>query len=217
MASPLFSRRNITVNCGMSRTGKTTLGIRYLLNAPLHYRFIFDPDPGEFNPSLGEYSDRLKTPAASNEIELTEALMTGLVVFDPWKMFPGEVEKAFEWFCKWVFEIALQLPGNKVFLADEVWRYCTPQAIPFHLTRIVKEGGKRGLRTLVNTQEPQRLNGRLLAEMSELICFRLQLEKALDFAEQYGFSRAEVSDLQPLQFVARNLDTNGELRSRLKV
>jgi len=213
----LLSKRNVTVNCGMSRSGKTTLGIRYLLNAPLHYRFIFDPDPGEFNPLLGEYEDRLKIPACNNLAEMAESLCRGWVVFYPYQMFPGEVEKAFEWFCQWVFEISLTLPGNKLFLADEVWRYCSPQAIPFHLTRIIKEGGKRRLRTLVNTQEPQRLNGRIVAEMSELVCFRLQLEKALDFVESHGFSRSEVSQLQPLQCVARNLDSGGEIRGRLKL
>lgn len=213
----LLSRRSVTVNCGMSRSGKTTLGIRYLLNAPISYTFIFDPDSGENNPQVGEYAGRLKLAPASDLCGLAEALCTGRVAYDPWQMFPGRVEEAFDWFCQWAFDMAGKLPGDKVLVVDEVWKYCSPNAIPFNLARVVKEGAKRRLRTLLNAQEPQRINGRVIAEMSELICFRLQFPKALDFAEDYGFSRAEVSALQPLQFVARNLDSDSTLRGRLRI
>jgi len=49
------------------------------------------------------------------------------------------------------------------------------------------------------------------------IQYQFTLPRALDFAEEYGFARAEVSALAPLQFVARNLDSGGELRGRVKV
>lgn len=213
----LQSRRNVVVNCGMSRSGKTTLGIRGLLNIPFHYRFIFDPDSGEGDPTRGEYSARLKLPPARDELELAENLCRGWVAFDPWQMFPGRVEDAFEWFCQWSFEMALKLPGQKIFVIDEAWKYCSPHAIPYHFTRIIKEGGKRRLACLINTQEPQKLNGRISAEMSELVCFRLQQPKALDFAAEAGLSRDEVANLQPLAFVARNLDSGGVIRGRLKL
>jgi len=44
------------------------------------------------------------------------------------------------------------------------------------------------------------------------------LHKALDLVRKYfGFDPEEVSNLQPLQFVARNLGSGGELRGQLEL
>jgi len=41
---------------------------------------------------------------------------------------------------------------------------------------------------------------------------------SLEFVEKtYGFDPEEVSSLQPLRFVARNQDSQGELRGRIKL
>ncbi len=211
-----MSLRSVTVNAGMSGSGKSSLGIRYLLNAPLSYRFLFDPDPGERNLTLGEFADRLKLPPARDQAELAENLCRGWIAFDPWTLFPGKVEEAFDWFCRWTFEVCGRLPGDKLLVVDEVWKYCSPVSIPFWLTRVVKEGRKRGLRLMVNIQEPHRLSGRISAEMSELICFRLQLPRALEWLGPFDVEAQEVARLAPLQFVARNLDSGGMLRGRVR-
>lgn len=212
-----MSVRNVTVNAGQSGSGKSSLAIRYLLNARLAYRFLFDADAGEKQRDVGEFAARLRLEPARDELGLAESLCRGWVAFEPWAMFPGNPESALDWFCRWAFELCARLPGEKIIVIDEIWKYCSPNAIPFPLARIVKEGRKRGLRLLVNIQEPHRLNGRIAAEMSELICFRLTLPRALDFAEEYGFDRAEVAALAPMHCIARNLDTGGELRGQVKL
>jgi len=79
-------------------------------------------------------------------------------------------------------------------------------------------GRKRRLHLMVNGQEPNRLNGTILNGVSEFVCFRLQSPAALDLVKKtYGFDAEEVSNLQPLQFVARNLDSGGELRGSIKL
>jgi hypothetical protein len=68
------------------------------------------------------------------------------------------------------------------------------------------------------SQEPNRLNGAILNGVGELVAFRVRSPPALKLLESYyGFDPEEVSNLQPLQFVARNLDSGGELRGRIKV
>jgi len=47
--------------------------------------------------------------------------------------------------------------------------------------------------------------------------FRLQQDKALENAAEYGFDLEELKVLPDLQFVARNLDSGGELGGRIKV
>ena len=42
--------------------------------------------------------------------------------------------------------------------------------------------------------------------------------RSLEFVEKtYGFDPDEVSRLEPLHFVARNLDSQGELRGKIKL
>ena len=53
--------------------------------------------------------------------------------------------------------------------------------------------------------------------MSEFVCFRLQQDKALEKAAEYGFDVDEVKALPDLQFVGRNLDSGGELRGQIKI
>lgn len=198
--------------------GKSTFGLRYLVNAPLSVRYLFDPEPGEFNPDKGEYADRLGLTPACTAYELDLSLCQGWIAFDPHTLFPGRLEAALDFFCEWAWETAGRIPGEKIIQIDEVWKYCSPQSIPKPLQTIVQSGRKRKLRLMVNTQEPNRLNSSLLNGASEVVAFRLQSNPALDVAEKnWGLKREEIAALQPLQFVARNCDSGGELRGRLKL
>jgi len=209
--------RNVTVVAGVSGTGKSTFALRYLANADLAVRFVFDPDPGEFNPRVGEFSDRLQLPAATDGYSLSLSLCQGWTIFDPHTLFPGRIETAFQFFCEWAWEMSLNIPGEKVIVVDEVWKHCSPHHIPPELAMITQSGRKRGVRLMVTTQEPNRLNSSLLNGVSEFVCFKLQGERALAIAESNGFNRAEVENLPALQFIARNCDSGGELRGAIKV
>lgn len=212
-----MSLRNITVCAGVSGSGKSTFALRYLVNADLAVRYIFDPAPGEFNPDVSEFSDRLGIRAATDGYELSLALCRGWVIFDPHTLFPGRLKEAFNFFCEWAYETSLRIPGPKVLVVDEAWLYQTTQGIPLELQTIVQSGRKRGLHLMTNLQEPNRLNSALRNGVSEMVCFRLQSDLAVEAVEGMGFKPEEVSNLAPLQFIARNLDTGGELRGKIKV
>jgi len=47
-----------------------------------------------------------------------------------------------------------------------------PNAIPSELALVTQTGRKRSLGLLVNTQLPNKLNGSILNEVSEFVCFR---------------------------------------------
>lgn len=195
-----------TLVAGMSQSGKSTFAIRYLLNAPLSARFIFDRD--------GEFSERLKVAPAADEYALGQSLHTGWTVFDPHGMFPGQMQEACEFFGAWAWEMALHLPGRKVFCLDEAWRYCSPMRIPAPLAEISQTGRKRNLGLISCTQHPQRLNGSILAEITELVCFRLQGDPSLAMVETFGFDPEQVKALPDLHFIART-NRGGERRGRL--
>ena len=64
---------------------------------------------------------------------------------------------------------------------------------------------------------PNKLNGSILNEVSEFVCFRLQQDKALEKVAEYGFDAEELEALPDLWFVPRNLAGGGELRGRIKL
>jgi hypothetical protein len=205
----LENKRSVTIVAGLSGTGKSTFALRYLVNAPLAVRFCFDVE--------GEFAERLGLPAASHPYELQLHACGGWVLFDPHQLFAGRIEEAFAFFCEWAYRFSERVPGRKVLVVDEVWKYCTPNAIPTELALVTQSGRKRGLALLVNTQLPNKLNGSILNEVSEFVCFRLQQAKVLEKAGEYGFDAEELKALPDLQFVARNLDSGGERRGRIKV
>jgi len=208
-------KRSVIVVCGLSGFGKTTFALRALVNLKLSARFLFDPDPGEFNPDIGEFSDRLKLPPSQSLYDLSLNLCRGWVAFDPHTLFPGDLENACNFFCDWAWEKSLQLPGEKILVIQDAYRFCTPHFVPAPIKTIVQSGSKRRLYLMIDAHEPQKLNSTVKTGMSEVICFRLQGEGPLSFAEEFGFKRDEVANLPQLQFVARNLDSGGELRGRI--
>ena len=201
------NKRSVTICAGCGQTGKSTFALRYLANAPLDVRFIFDPE--------NEYSQRLGIEPASTPWQLDVQLCQGWVLFDPHSLFAGRVTEAFAFFCEWAFEISSRIPGRKVLQVDEVWKYCTPQTIPPELATVCQTGRKRGLKLMVNTQLPNKLNGSLLNEWSEFVCFRLGFDKALDVVVERGFDADQVKALPDLHFISRT-DTGGELRGKIE-
>jgi len=209
--------RNVTICAGVSGMGKSTFGLRYLVNAPLAIRYLFDAESSERNPQRNEFADRLRISSAGDVYGLSLGLCRGWIAFDPHQLFHGQLEAALAFFLDWAWETAARIPGNKVVVVDEIWRYCSPQGIPAELANIVQSGRKRGLHLLLNTQEPNRLNSTIINGASEIVCFRLQSRTALKMIADYGFNGEEVASLPALQFVARNMDSGGELRGRIKL
>lgn len=209
MTLQVGNKRRVTICAGVSGTGKSTFALRYLVNAPVDCRFVFDPED--------EYAQRLRLPGASDVGSLSLGLIRGWVLFDPHKEFSGRLDDAFAFFCEWTFAMCVRLPGRKVLVVDEAWKYVTPRRHPVELEACVRSGRKRGLECLFNTQTPNLLHATIRNECSELVCFRLGDENCLAVPKEKGFDVAEIQTLPDLSFVARNLDTGGELRGRIKV
>lgn len=217
MAAQGFSKRSVTVVAGLSGYGKNTFLLRYLVNAQLAARYLFDPDPGEFNPDLGEFADRLKLNPTVTPYELSLHLVRGWVCFDPHTLFPGDPTAGADFFCDWAYETGKTIPGEKAIVIDEIWAHCTTQKIPHGIRKMALSGRKVRTQLFALTQEPQRLNETFKGACSEVVLFRLQSEKQLAFAREFGFDPVEIAQLPRLHWVARNIDSGGELRGAIKV
>lgn len=200
--------RAVTLVTGRSGTGKTTFCLRYLVNAShLRGRWIWDAD--------GQLSARLGLPAASTADELEASLEDGWSIFDPNPMFPGRHGEGFSWFASWAYAAAARTPGPSVLLVDEVWRYCTPHAIPQPLAECIQTGRVRGLSCMFATQRPNKLNGAVVNEVTECVAFRLQDRMGLAIVEECGLPASEVSALVPGSWLAVSCETGARSSGRL--
>jgi hypothetical protein len=197
-----------TAAVGVSTFGKTTFILRYLVaDQRLAVRFIFDP--------LGKMANTLGLTSAETWEECEMAIDDGFVCFDPTALFPGDKKPAVEAFAAWAYRRSQELPGRKALLVDEVWRYQSAQSIPQPLAEWIQDGAKWGMETAFATQVPNKLNSSITANLSEVVCFRLQERNALDVVESLGFDRAEVSRLPQGHFVSMNLFSGALIRARL--
>ncbi len=200
------AKSSVTLVTGRSGSGKTTFALRFLVSdTKLQCRFVFDPE--------GEYSAKLGVPGAETLEELGFAVEDGFCVFDPHALFPGNVPKAFAFFCDYVFNAASRLPGRKLVLVDEVWKYCSPNSIPFPLSNCIQTGRKRGLEMMFCTQRPNKLNEAITNEVTELVFFSLKGANAIKcLHEAFDIDPDEVRALDKGQYVSISIDTDGELR-----
>jgi hypothetical protein len=185
-----------TLIVGMTGSGKTTFAIRYLLNVPAVCRFVFD--------DLGQIAARLNMRHAGTAAELEAALATRWVIFNPHLMFPGDVAAAFAFFCAWAFNCARRGPGKKVFLADEVWRWCSPNSIPKELAALAQMGRAENLELVTATQLPHKIHASITGQSTEMVCFRVNEPLALDKVQELGGDRDAVQGLPLGSFVSWN-------------
>ena len=191
----------------MTGSGKTTFAIRYLLNVPAACRFVFD--------DMGQVAARLKRPQAGTAAELESALGSKWVIFNPHRMFPGDVTAAFAFFCQWAFDASRRGPGKKVFVADEVWRFCSPQAIPRELAVIAQMGRAENLELVTATQLPHKVNASITGQSTELVCFRLDDRLALQTVAELGANPDQIRTLPLGSFHALNRLSRGMLAGQL--
>lgn len=200
--------RACTLVAGRSGSGKTTFALRYLVNAPdLACRFAWDAD--------GQIAQRLGLPNATTAEECELAIGDGFVCFDPNVLFPGRHTEGFTWFAGWCYAKAAAIEGRKVFLVDEVWRYCDPTKIPQPLAECIQTGRVRQLDMMFATQRPNRLNEAITNEVTEAVCFRLQGDNALKRVQDLGADPAAVSSLVNGSFIAVNCDNGATIHGKV--
>lgn len=188
---------------GGSGTGKTTYGLRFLCCAPSEAVLIFDPE--------GEFSSALRLPWASTPDHLDFWIRSGFVCYDPQTMFPGDNAAGLEFFARYAYAVAGALPGRKFFVVDELGRYTSGNDVPPPLKLIAQAGRRVGLDGVFMAQQPNELHNTIRCQLSEVVCFQLTDETALEFPKKFGFDVDAVRALAPHTFIARN-NRGGEVR-----
>jgi hypothetical protein len=88
---------------------------------------------------------------------------------------------------------------------DEAWRHISPRGLPDEVLEVVKNGRKAGLQSVWLSQEPREMNETILAESTEIVCFRLDGLNSLGRLGDYNFPQQEaLPGLAKGQFIAWN-------------
>ena len=198
----------LTLIVGQGSSGKTTFGLRYLLNGNFACRFIFD--------DRGQVADRLKLKPAGTAKECEEALATRWVCLNPHVMFPGDKLKAgFRWFCQWAFGCAQRGPGQKVLFIDELWQWCDGLSIPTELENVARTGRVHGLELITATHSPRDYHRDLRRLVTEWVCFNTVEPADLDAIRPYYSAVDKCAQLPRGSFLAYNRESGAELAGRL--
>lgn len=173
MALQYANENLVIVVAGCSGSGKSTVANMIMINSDFTCRFIFDPS--------GEYAERFQRRPCYTAAEIKAAIPTGWVIINPTFLFPGSdiagteaSQVAFEKTCEMVWLLSRDIRGQKILLADEIWKFCTPNFMPVALMAIVQNGRKNGIGLLATTQKPNKMNETIIGESTEFISFRLE-------------------------------------------
>lgn len=188
---------------GGSGSGKTSYALKYVATVKARCVFLFDAE--------GEFSSRMQLRPARTPPEIDAAIATGFVCFDPHELFPGNMEGAVAFFSRLALEVSKRLPGRKLIVIDELGWYVSGNNIPFPLKQVVQSGRRCGLDGVFIGQQPNELHNTIRCQLTEVVCFQLTDETALEFPRKFGFDPASIRALAPHRFICRN-NRGGEAR-----
>lgn len=185
---------------GKSGMGKTEYACRYIRGSHHGRVFIFDHQD-EFAERLGARPEQI---VGTVEEMAAAAEKFKVVFFDFTRHYGGEKELAFDDFCEGVYALATilcDLGVNSLLVCDEIQKFCSENYASFPFKNITETGRRQMLDSLTLTQRPNKVNGSIREQWTELIMFRLQDERSLKFAAEIGADTATVMNLPPHHFL----------------
>lgn len=190
---------------GTGGSGKTTAMLKRLAKQKAKLIFIFD-HKHEFGKKLGKpycYSlDQLARATAKG----------GYVIFDSCEMFPGDKPTAFKFFCDFVYNVAGELEGRKIFICDEVHRLTSNMERPREFLLIMDDGRNFCLDVMCICQAGNSVHNEIRNQITEGYTFRQSDENAIKWLCDNGYSENEIRGLKPGEYLWRDLANGGETR-----
>lgn len=188
---------------GGSGTGKTTYALKFVAASSARCVFLFDAE--------GEFSGRMKLAPARTPAQVDAGIRSGWLCYDPHEMFSGDMESAIAYFSRLALEAAKRIPGRKFIVIDELGWYVSGNNVPFPLKQVVQSGRRFGLDGVFIGQQPNELHNTIRTQLTEVVCFQLTDDTALEFPRKFGFDVEAVRSLAPHRFICRN-NRGGEWR-----
>jgi GTPase SAR1 family protein len=185
---------------GKSGSGKTTLAWKLFLQRKARLKFIYDHKAMEFSLRYG-------IPPCFTKEEMVEAIKSGrqIICFCPMKTFPGEPERGFEVFCKFVFNISEVVPGVILLMADELQRLVGIYARPKPLLNICDIGRTYEIECYFIASASNTIHNLVRGQITEVYCFTHSGD--CKWEVENGFDETAIRTIKKGVYVRRNIDT----------
>ena len=187
---------HLTLTCGLSGYGKTCFDIAVMLNARLACRFIFDAWKDN------EISRRTRRRAVFTKDDCEAQLACKWVCFDP-RCYASKGE-GLKWFAEWASQVSKRGPGAKILYIPEYRMMCNGLKQPPQEVESIARGVSRadGLQLLLSAQHPRDFSLDIRAEVTEWVCFHLEIEEDIEVVKEFFPAVDMVKDFPPGKFVA---------------
>jgi len=181
---------------GKSGSGKTTLFWEHFNKEKARIKFLYDHKAMEF--CLRYKCKPVFEPQGLMDrvSQVIERERGGIVAFVPSKMFPGEPEAGFEFFCEFVFAISETFKGRKLIGIDEVHRLVGTASKPKPLLTICDIGRTYQMDCFFMASACNTIHNLVLHQMTEIYAFMQGTKNACDFLEEKGFNREALLSLK---------------------
>jgi len=179
--------------------GKTTYLIRYVKNSSYRQYFIFD--------HKHEFQAREGILPFTDSQEMLEAFIRGekYISYSPIDEYPGDEQAAFEWFCRWVYNIVRQVDtGEYLFVCDEVNTFTDAYNAGQSFNQIIKDGRLWGIDFAGTAHAGNQINNRLRMQLSEVVTFHIEDETAVKFLVSLKFNEDEIYALRKGEFILKD-------------
>lgn len=151
---------------GISGVGKSTLFERLIRRENARWVFLFDHKDGDL-------SRRFKVRPCFDADGLATATEQGeIVIFNPAKMFAGNSEAGFEWFCHWLWLAKSVLRGKKIFGSDELDSLVDERSKPGALCKILDQGRTFQIDCVFICQSMNAIHNQVRKQFTEIFAFR---------------------------------------------
>lgn len=154
---------------------------------------VFDPEC--------EVSIRAKQPVVTTSDELAKP--TQFQCFDCSQLYTGDLKGALDFYADYVFECARRYEGKSMFCVDEMQKITDTDNVSHELACIIETGRRWQIDTTFITQQINLVHNRVRNQQTEVVTFRQNDSRAIDWLSSFGFDEHAIRELNTGEFICR--------------
>lgn len=190
----------------VSGAGKSTLLEKLIRREKARWIFLYDHKQGDLARRFGQR-------ACFDADELEAAVVRGkFVIFNPAKLFPGEPEKGFDFFCRWVWAVCQVVRGKKILASDELDALVDTYSKPEALCIILDQGRTFQIDCFFICQATNSIHNQVRKQITEIFAMKQAEKNALGWLAERGFSEDEIKNLKHGEWIYKNANSGQAAR-----
>jgi hypothetical protein len=183
---------------GVSGTGKSTLFEKLILRDRARWIFLYDHKDSDL-------ARRFNVKACFDETQLIAATESGgIVIFNPGKLFPGQPERGFEFFCEWLWSVKSVLKGKKIFGSDELDALVDARCEPEAMCKILDQGRTFQLDGVFIAQSMNGIHNQVRKQFTEIFALMQGDKNGLAWLVERGFELEALNALTYGEWLYKN-------------